>query len=102
MGEPFSGDLPAEVDEFLWQSDELTVVDVTDAEESDTGNGHAYFRKSPWASSDVLMTLATELGPAQRGLVRDGRSPVWRFPPDYVERLRAALDPPRSGEPAPR
>ena len=60
------------------------------AEASDAGNGHAYFRKSPWASSDVLMTLATDLGPEERGLVRED-SPIWIFPPDYLERLRAAL-----------
>jgi hypothetical protein len=38
------------------------------------------------------MTLSTDLGPAERGLVRDSSSPVWRFPPDYVARLRSALE----------
>jgi esterase/lipase superfamily enzyme len=91
MGETFSGELSEEVKDLLWNTDSLTIVDVTDAEESSAGNGHAYFRKSPWASSDVLITLATDLGPGERGLVREEDSPIWTFPPDYVERLRAAL-----------
>lgn len=92
MGETFSGELSDEVEELLWRTNDLAIVDVTEAEESDAGNGHAYFRKSPWASSDVLMTLSTDLGPEERGLVRDEVSPIWTFPPDYVERLRAALE----------
>ena len=92
IGERWSDELSDTAREFLADNDALSVIDVTDAEESDTGNGHAYFRKSPWASSDVLMTLSTDLGPAERGLVRDEESPIWTFPPDYVERLRSALE----------
>lgn len=92
MGETFGGTLSTEVRDFLWSTDALTIIDVTDAEESDAGNGHAYFRNSPWASSDVLITLSTDLNPAERGLVRDESSPIWRFPSDYVARLRATLE----------
>ncbi|MBW2424198.1 MAG: alpha/beta hydrolase, partial [Deltaproteobacteria bacterium] len=48
IGEAYSGELSAEAKELLWSSETLSFIDVTDAEESDTGNGHAYFRKSPW------------------------------------------------------
>ena len=92
MGETMSGELSDELREFLWNTEALSMVDVTDAEESDSGNGHAYFRSSPWASSDMLMTLSTDLGPEERGLVRDEYSSIWTFPPDYVERLRTALE----------
>jgi esterase/lipase superfamily enzyme len=92
MGERWAGEISDPEKEFLENSEALSIVDVTDAEESDTGNGHAYFRKSPWASSDVLMTLSTDLGPAERGLVKDEDSFIWTFPPDYVERLRMALE----------
>ena len=92
IGESFSDEMSDEVRAFLRSTDALDIIDVTEAEESDTGNGHAYFRKSPWASSDVLMTLSTDLDPAERGLVRDDASPIWTFPPDYIERLRAALE----------
>jgi esterase/lipase superfamily enzyme len=69
----------------------LAIIDVTDAAGSTEENGHRYFRKSPWVSSDMLMTLRFGLGPETRGLTRAGGSPMWRFPPDYVERLAAAV-----------
>jgi esterase/lipase superfamily enzyme len=92
VGEAFSGKLSEEAERLLWNAEGLSIVDVSEAEESDTGNGHAYFRNSPWASSDILMTLSTDLGPAERGLERYESSPIWNFPPDYVARLRTALD----------
>jgi esterase/lipase superfamily enzyme len=76
---------------FLRDHDEVEFIDVTDAEDSDAGNGHAYFRQSPWASSDMLMTLMYDLPPAERGLERSEESPIWTFPTDYIERMRAAV-----------
>jgi esterase/lipase superfamily enzyme len=82
----------AEVDEWLTGNEEhISVIDVTAAEGGTSGNGHGYFRNSPWASSDILMTLMYDLSPAERGLALEEESPVWSFPPDYIERLRAAL-----------
>ena len=78
--------------EYLYQNEaDISVINVTEARQSDAGNGHSYFRNSPWASSDILATLAYGLSPAQRGLVRAGDTPVWSFPADYIERLRAAI-----------
>ena len=38
------------------------------------------------------MTLAYDLSPDERGLVRNDEGlPVWTFPPDYIDRLRDAL-----------
>ena len=73
------------------RKDHISVIDVSDAEGSDTGNGHGYFRDSPWASSDILMTLAYDLNTEQRGLVLKPTMPVWKFPEDYMQRLWAAL-----------
>jgi hypothetical protein len=68
------------------------LVDVTDAERADARNGHSYFRDSPWVSSDILATLVTGLGPAERGLVREQPGlPIWSYPPDFIERLRDSL-----------
>jgi len=75
---------------FLEDTPQLVFVDVSEVEGSTEGNGHAYFRKSPWASSDILMALMYDLEPGQRGLVSEPSCPVWTFPEDYVERLRAA------------
>jgi esterase/lipase superfamily enzyme len=71
--------------------DYISVIDVTDAEGASTGNGHGYFRNSPWASSDILMMLMYGLKPEQRGLQLKANMPVYEFPPDYIARLRSAI-----------
>ena len=76
---------------FMDAHPELRIIDVTEAEGGTGGSGHSYFRSSPWVSSDLLMTLLYGLSPEERGLVREKDSPIWGFPPDYVERLRASL-----------
>lgn len=83
--------LPDIAAKYLRKRRELIFIDVTDAESATTGNGHAYFRKSPWTSSDILMTLMHDLRPNERGLVRSEDLPIWTFPPDYIQRLRSAL-----------
>ncbi|MGI9258819.1 MAG: alpha/beta hydrolase [Gammaproteobacteria bacterium] len=67
--------------------DRITFVNVSSTEGASTGNGHGYFRSSPWASSDVLMTMHYGLSPEQRGLVPQDDLPVYTFPPDYISRL---------------
>jgi esterase/lipase superfamily enzyme len=92
LGQTWQGQqLRPAVARFLREHTEIELIDVTDAEDAAAGNGHAYFRQSPWASSDLLMTLMYDLSPAERGLQRSDGSSIWTFPPDYVERLRAAV-----------
>ncbi len=78
--------------EFFDTHPQLRIIDVTEAEGSTGGNGHRYFRTSPWVSSDLLMTLLYDLPPEERGLVRETEGwPVWDFPPDYLQRLVQSL-----------
>ncbi len=77
--------------ELLFKIGDLNFIDVSDAEGAMTGNGHAYFRKSPWTSSDILVTLAFDLKPKERGLTRTKDKPIWVFPSDYNERLKSIL-----------
>ena len=77
--------------ETLRQMGELSLINVTEAKDAATGNGHGYFRRSPWASSDMLMSLRYGLSPAARGLTLMPDLPVWTFPPDYIARLREAI-----------
>lgn len=70
---------------------DVSIINVTEAEAGTTGNGHGYFRQSPWASSDMLVTLMYDLAPGERGLVQNKETAIWTFPPDYIARLRAAL-----------
>ena len=72
--------------------DQISFINVSKAEGADTGDGHGYFRSSPWASSDVLMTLYYGLTPEQRGLVEQDDLPVYTFPPDYISRLWNAIE----------
>ena len=72
--------------------DQISFINVKDAEGSSTGKGHGYFRSSPWASSDVLMTMYYGLTPEQRGLVEQDDLPIFTFPPDYISRLWSAIE----------
>lgn len=71
---------------------QISFINVSPAEGAGTGNGHGYFRSSPWASSDVLMTLSYGLTPGQRGLVEQDGLPIYTFPPDYISRLWASIE----------
>jgi len=91
MGQLLPGTLDQRMREYVSASPRLSMVDVDGAANFDAGNGHAYFRTSPWVSSDVLLNLRYGLGPGERGLEQRDESPIWRFPKDYVARSAAAL-----------
>ena len=76
---------------FARDSRDLIVVDASEAHGATTGNGHGYFRSSPWTSSDILATLTFDLKPAQRGLQQTGGQHIWTFAEDYIDRLRTAV-----------
>lgn len=95
-GQPRAGQLldlagAPEVAAFIAAFPSLAVVDVQSAPFFDSGNGHSYFKDSPRVSSDLLATLRYGLSPEERGLVRGPGGIGWEFPPDYIERLRAAV-----------
>ena len=79
--------IPSFIADYLRKTDNLIMIDVTDAEDSATGNGHAYLRQSPWVSSDILMTLMFDLSPENRGLQFTEETGVWSFPDNYVQAL---------------
>jgi esterase/lipase superfamily enzyme len=83
--------LKPQVDEYLRKSKSLVLIDVTGAEAARAGNGHAYFRNSPWVSSDIFVSLLYGLAPDERGLVRLPHMPIWSFPENYNERLNMLL-----------
>ena len=91
LGQILPGTLDERMRQFAASSSRLALIDVAEADNFDDGNGHAYFRNSPWVSSDILMTLRYGLTPAERGLVQRGDSPVWHFPNDYLSRFNSAL-----------
>ncbi|MCP4199549.1 MAG: alpha/beta hydrolase [Proteobacteria bacterium] len=91
LGQIVSIELSEAATTFLRQNDNLVIVNATDSPGADTGNGHAYFRQSPWTSSDILATLIFDFKPGERGLERVNLGPIWTFSADYIDRLREAL-----------
>ena len=92
LGQLWEDHLTPEVRRGLREYDaDLSFIDVTGAEGADTGNGHHYLRTSPLVSSDIMMAMRYRLKPSERGLVRADGGVFWRFPPNYVTRLRTAI-----------
>jgi esterase/lipase superfamily enzyme len=91
LGQIVNIELSQAASAFLRQSTNLVIVNSTDSPGADTGNGHAYFRQSPWTSSDILATLIFNFKPGERGLEQVNGGPIWTFSADYIERLREAL-----------
>jgi esterase/lipase superfamily enzyme len=91
LGQLDPDDLTAEAKAFLLRSDAMALVSVAAAPGFDHGNGHSYFRDSPWVSTDLLATLRHGFRPVERGLVQDPATGIWNFPPDYLDRVEAAI-----------
>ena len=91
LGQKLPKDLPPRVVDFLQTNPSLQLIDVTEAAGSTAGNGHSYFRNSPWVSSDLLTLLTSDLSAAERGLEKDVDRLVYAFPPDYIRRVRKVL-----------
>ncbi|MEN8247213.1 MAG: alpha/beta hydrolase [Thermodesulfobacteriota bacterium] len=66
-------------------------IDVSAAEDAASGNGHGYFVKSPWVSTDILLTLKYGTPPLKRGLTRQKDDFAWEFPKSYPETIREAI-----------
>ena len=91
IGQLDPSDLTPAARDFLRSSDQLSLVNITNAPGYDSGNGHSYFRDSPLVSSDVLATLRYDLTPRERGLTQDPDTGVWAFPADYLSRLESVI-----------
>ncbi len=91
LGQIVNEPLSEEATSYLNENSQLVVINATDTPGAGSGNGHAYFRKSPWTSSDILATLTFDLKPGERGLEQVGGRPIWTFSADYIDKLRAAL-----------
>lgn len=87
LGAP--GDLGLNPEELrsLQGLESTMMIDVAAAEDADAGNGHGYFIKSPWVSTDLLLALKFGEEPSARGLRLNADSAVWEFPDDYVRKI---------------
>ena len=98
LGQLLDGEtLSRDAIDFLNRHPNLTFIDVSRAENIEANNGHAYFHKSPWVSSDLLLVMRSGLTPEQRCLERSPSGILWRFPTDYPSRLQAEAERLRNG-----
>ena len=67
----------------LKEFENTVIIDVAAAEDAASGNGHGYFIKSPWVSTDLLLTLKNGAKPQKRGLSWQEANAVWYFPENY-------------------
>jgi len=82
-----------------WQLDrmessgKLEIVDVSmGAEERGFDiSGHRYWFDHPWASTDVLLAVRSDLDPEDRGLEQSQLAFLWYMPADYPQRLRKSM-----------
>lgn len=79
--------------ELILAQDRLEIVDVSQGREERGFDitGHRYWFNHPWASSDVLLAIRTDLTPAERGLEPGEFPGVWIMPSDYPQRLAESL-----------
>lgn len=52
--------------------------------------GHHYWYRHPWMSSDILFLLLTRQSPKHRGLSPGEDTGIWYFPPDYPAAVHEA------------
>ena len=93
LGQALKGEAipPAFAELLKSRADRISYIDVSGAPNVESGNGHGYFRGSPWVSSDLMVKLMFRLDPEVRGLVRDPGTGILAFPADYDRRMQQAL-----------
>jgi len=86
-------ELTPEEYEMVNSMDRLQVVNLSIGRENRGFDisGHRYWFNHPWASSDVILAIRTDLAPEERGLELVEGNFLWAMPADYPERLRESL-----------
>jgi esterase/lipase superfamily enzyme len=86
-------DISPEQMEIVRAADRLEVVDVSRDWEGRGFDitGHRYWYDHPWASTDMILAVRSDLGPSQRGLAPTDLDLLWSIPADYPDRLRTNL-----------
>jgi len=82
-------DLTTEQLDQVLEADRLEVIDVSRGsdERGFDITGHRYWISHPWASSDVVLAVRSDLGPEKRALQSTDLDILWSIPADYPERL---------------
>ena len=97
-GEVRAGSAEAEVleEEFIVSHhlSNVEIIDVSLGQEIRGFDieGHHYWYRHPWMSSDIVFLMRTNLPPAARGLTPAEIEGVWYLSPDYPEKIRGAAE----------
>lgn len=97
-GEVRAGTAEAEAleEEFIisHQLENVEIIDVSIGQEIRGFDieGHHYWYRHPWMSSDIVFLMRTDLPPAARGLTSTEMEGVWYLSPDYPEKIRDAAE----------
>lgn len=91
-----TGDKAAETEEesFILKNhlSNVEIIDVSYGQEvrGFDINGHHYWYRHPWISSDIIFILRTDLPPDRRGLTETELQSIWYLSYDYPEKIRQA------------
>ena len=79
--------------DVVMAADRLEVVDVSRDWEGRGFDitGHRYWFDHPWASTDLILAVRSDLGPGERALAQTELGLLWSIPADYPDRLRMSL-----------
>ena len=90
----YGPDLTDEQMETVRAADGLEVLDVSAGFEARGFDitGHDYWFTNPWASTDIVLAIRTDLDPQDRGLEPSEEPFVWSIPADYPARLAPVLE----------
>ncbi len=94
LGAPGELALTPEEARSISESEHTVIIDVAAAENASSGNGHGYFIKSPWVSTDLLLTIKHGASPRERGLSKQNDGLIWKFPQNYPVAVHQAMTPP--------
>ena len=88
-----NNELDPEQMETVMAADRLEVIDVSRGREGRGFDitGHRYWFDHPWASTDMILAIRSDLGPDERALGETDFELLWSLPADYPERLRTTL-----------
>lgn len=64
----------------------VSIIDITG--QKTYGLGHSHHTENPGVASDLLLLLAHDLTPSERGLVQITETNVWGFPDGYTEAVQ--------------
>jgi len=86
-------ELSEEQMDVVLAAERLEVVDVSRDWEGRGFDitGHRYWYDHPWASTDMILAVRSDLEPSERALAPTELGLLWSIPADYPERLRENL-----------